>query len=68
MDEAVLALEVLSNALLLENHQRIEKRKSNDQNEIEQPVHPAIGPVRIEGVREKIEQLLQPIAMLLPTK
>src|SRR6266516_3635807 len=53
-DEPNLALEVLSNALLLENHQRREKRKSNDQHEIEQPVHPAIRPVRIEGVGEKL--------------
>ena len=53
-DEAVLALEVLGNALLLENHQRVEKRKSNDQDEIEQPVHPAIGPVRIECVGQEL--------------
>jgi len=50
----VLTLEVLGNILLLEDHYGIEEGKGHDQHEIEQPVCPAVGAVRVEGVGEEL--------------
>jgi hypothetical protein len=53
-DEAVLALEVVGDALLLKDDQRVEERKADDQDEVQQPVRPAIGPVRVEGIGQEL--------------
>src|SRR5207245_2187556 len=53
-DEPVLTLEVLGDTLLLEDHYGIEEGKGHDQYEIKQPVCPAVGAVRVEGVGEEL--------------
>src|SRR5207249_3710803 len=37
-DEAVLALEIVGDALLLKDDQRVEERKADDQDEVQQPI------------------------------
>src|SRR5437879_3202002 len=50
----VVTLEGLGNILLLEDHYGIEEGKGHDQHEIEQPVCPAVGAVRVEGVGKEL--------------